>query len=97
MPLVAPGGVADNGLHSREMPREVEAVAHSPFDATDIGLQASVSPDPRSPQNMRFEIHIEAGDLLPRPTLDDDAKKVSVVFASYDENMNQPSPPRNRL
>jgi|HubBroStandDraft_1064217.scaffolds.fasta_scaffold133957_1 hypothetical protein len=50
-----------------------------------------------SPQNMRFEIHIEAGDLLPRPTRDDDAKKVSVVFASYDENMNQPSPPRNRL
>jgi hypothetical protein len=46
---------------------------------------------------MRFEIHIEAGDLLPRPTRDDDAKKVSVVFASYDENMNQPSPPRNRL
>jgi hypothetical protein len=42
---------------------------------------------------MRFDIHIDAADLLPRAARDPDAGKVSVVFAAYDEGSNQLSPP----
>ena len=91
--MVSPGGLASDTLHSREMQREVEAAAHSPFDATDIGVRASVSPDPGNPQNMNFEIRIDAADLLPRPAQDHEAGKVAVVFVPYGEDLNQPSPP----
>ncbi len=87
-----PGGLSPTSLHSREMQMEVEAAAHSPFDATDIGLRASISSDPAAPQNMRFEIHIDAADLLPQPARNQDAGKVSVVFVPYDETSNQPHP-----
>ena len=91
--MVSPGGLASDTLHSREMQREVEAAAHSPFDATDIGVRASVSPDPGNPQNMNFEIRIDAADLLPRPAQDHEAGKVAVVFVPYGEDLSQPSPP----
>lgn len=76
-----------------ESPMEVQVAAHSPFDATDIGLRATVSPDPAAPQNMRFDIHIDAADLLPGPARDSGAGKVSVVFAAYDQGLQQLSPP----
>jgi VWFA-related protein len=91
-PQASPGGVASQTLYSREMQREVEAAAHSPFDGTDIGVRASVSPDPGNPQNMNFDIHIDAADLLSRAAQDRDAGKVSVVFVAY-EDLTQPMPP----
>jgi VWFA-related protein len=88
---VSPGAPGEAG--SPEVPMAIEAAAHSPFDATDIGLRANVSPDPAAPQNMRFDIHIDAADLLPGPARDSGAGKVSVVFAAYDEGLKQLSPP----
>jgi VWFA-related protein len=90
---VSPAGPAPSALRSRELPVEVETAAHSPFDDTEIGLRASVSPDPVNARNMRFEIHIDAADLLPRPARDPGAGKVLVVFAAYDEGLKQPSRP----
>jgi len=92
-PLALPGGLALSGLRSRELPRAVQAVAHSPFDATEIGIRASASPDPVNTQKMRFEIHIDAADLLPQPAWEHGTGKVSVVFAAYDEALKQPSRP----
>ena len=92
-PLFSPRGLAPSALRSRELPIEIETAAHSPFDATEIGLRASVSPDPVNAQNMRFEIHIDPADLLPRPAPDHDTRNVFVVFAAYDERLNQPSRP----
>jgi VWFA-related protein len=92
--IPSPGGPAPGALRSRELQVEADAAAHSPFDATGIGLQASVSPDAAAAQNMLFEVHIEAADLLmPRAPADHGGGKVSVVFASYDQGLNQPSRP----
>jgi VWFA-related protein len=90
---VAPGGPASSALRSRELPMEIETAAHSPFDATEIGLRASVSPDPANAQNMRFEIQIDAADLLPRPARNQGTGKVFVAFLAYDEGLQQASPP----
>lgn len=84
-PLASPRGLA-TGLRSRGVPSEIDAAAHSPFDAAEIGLRAIVSPDPVHPQNRRFEVYIDAADLLPRPALDPDAGKVCVAFVVYDES-----------
>ena len=92
-PPVSPGGPSTGAAGSSESPMEVQVAAHSPFDATDIGLRASVSPDPATPRTMRFEIHIDAADLLPLAARDSGAGKVSVVFAAYDEGLQQLSPP----
>ncbi|MGA3042863.1 MAG: VWA domain-containing protein [Bryobacteraceae bacterium] len=80
-PLVLPAIPAPAELRSRDLPREVEAAAHSPFDATEIGLRASVSPD------SRFEVHIDAADLMPRSTRNPDAGKVWVAFVAYGETL----------
>ncbi|HWZ43891.1 MAG TPA: hypothetical protein VNW97_10455, partial [Candidatus Saccharimonadales bacterium] len=72
----------------------LEAVAHSPFDATDIGLRASVSPDPGTPGNMRLEIRIDAADLLLGQAQDRRTGKVSVLFAANQAaGWGQPGPP----
>jgi VWFA-related protein len=84
-PLVSPSGPAPSGFGSRELPPEIETTAHSPFEATEIGLRAAVSPDPIHPQDRRLEVHIDALDLLPRPTRDPDAGKVWIAFVAYDE------------
>ena len=42
---------------------------------------------------MRFEIRINAADMLPRPARDHAEGRVLVVFAGYDEAMRQPSHP----
>jgi VWFA-related protein len=92
-PPVSQSGPSTGAAVSPEAPMEVQVAAHSPFDATDIGLRASVSPDPATPRTMRFEIHIDAADLLPLAARDQDAGKVSVVFAAYDEGLPHLSPP----
>jgi VWFA-related protein len=86
-PPVSPGNLAPRAL------RSAETAADSPFDATDIGLRASVSPDPVYERNMRFEIHIDPADLLPRHAPDRDSRSVFVMFAAYDEGLKQPSQP----
>jgi VWFA-related protein len=70
-----------------------ETAAGSPFDATGIRLRASISPDPVYARNMRFEIHVDPADLLPRPAPDHDSGNVFVMFAAYDEALKQPSRP----
>jgi VWFA-related protein len=84
-PLISPAILAPGGFSSRDLPREVEAATHSPFEASDIGIRASVSRDPVYAQARRFEVHIDTADLLPRPTRDHDAGKVFVAFVAYDE------------
>jgi VWFA-related protein len=85
--LVSPSGPAPSGFGSRELPPEVGTASHSAFDATEIGLRASVSRDPAKAGNMRFVVHIDAADLLPRPTRDPDSAKVFVAFVAYDESL----------
>ncbi|HEY1221036.1 MAG: VWA domain-containing protein [Bryobacteraceae bacterium] len=100
-PRVLPNGFTPSGFHFREVPREVDTAAHSPFDSTEIGIRASVSSDPVNPQNTssgfagrpEFVVHIDAADLLPRPAPNHGAGKVSVAFATYDEGLRQPSAP----
>jgi VWFA-related protein len=70
-----------------------ERAADSPLDATDIALRASISRDPVTAKNMRFEIHVDPADLLPRPAPEHDSRSVFVMFAAYDEAMKQPAPP----
>ena len=82
-PVVSPGHLAANALRSRELPLEVETASHSPFDAVEIGIRASVSPDPIDA--MLFQIHIDTADLLPRPARDPAAGKVWVAFVCYGE------------
>jgi VWFA-related protein len=66
-----------------------DSAAHSPFDAAEIGLRASVSPDPATSRNMRFDIRIDAADLLLRQAQDRHTGRVSLLFAGLD----QPGPP----
>ncbi len=80
LPSAAPGNLA-------------ERTAASPLDATDIALRANISRDPVTAKNMRFEIHVDPVDLLPRPTPDRDSRSVFVMFAAYDEAMKQPALP----
>jgi len=80
-------------------PDDVESMAfeiadHSPFDATEIGLRASVSPDPGSGQNVRFEIRIDAEDLLLLQDQDHRTGKVSCLFAASEgARLYQTGPP----
>jgi len=100
-PQILPNGFTPTGFHFREVPREVDTAAHSPFDAPEIGIRARVSPDPVNPQNIssgfarrtEFEVHIDAADLLPRRERDHVAGKVFVAFATYEEGLSQPSAP----
>ena len=72
----------------------LEAAAHSPFDATDIGLRATVSPDPGAKGNLRLEIRIDAADLLLPQTQDRRTGKISLLFAAYQAaGWGQPGPP----
>jgi VWFA-related protein len=57
--------------------------AHSPFDATEIGLRANVSSDPAARLDMRLDIRIDAADLLLRQAQDRRTGKVSIMFAAY--------------
>jgi VWFA-related protein len=90
-PPVSQAALVPIAFHTRELPVEVEAAVHSPFDATDIGLRASVSPDPID--KPLVDVHIDGADLLPRPTRDPEAGKVSVAFVSYGDGKQQASPP----
>jgi VWFA-related protein len=100
-PRILPNGFTTSGLHSGELPRKIDTAIHSPFDATEIGIRASVSAYAADQQNLstdlvrrtECEIHIDAADLLPRPARDHGNGKVSVAFAAYDEGLGQPAPP----
>jgi hypothetical protein len=60
-----------------------DAELASPFEATEIGLRASVTPDPGTKQNLRLEIRIDPADLLLRQVQERRTGKVSVLFAAY--------------
>jgi VWFA-related protein len=92
-PLVSPSGPAPSGFGSRELAVQAEGAAHSPFEATEIGLRAMVSSDPVHPQDRRFEVHIDAADLLPGPARDRDGGKVWVAFVAYGEALKPLSHP----
>ncbi len=69
-------------------PGEVEKTAlaiaiRSPFDAAEIGLRATASPDPAKPSNTRFEIRINPADLLLGNSKGQRTGKVDLVFAAY--------------
>jgi VWFA-related protein len=81
----SPSHLAPGTLRSRELSIEAETAIHSPFEAGEIGLRASVSPDPAHARVKRFEMHIDSADVL--------ARNVFVVFAAYDEEGKQPSAP----
>lgn len=83
--LTAPGFYA---VFGPEQPGEAERnalllAAHSPFDSTEIGLRASVSPDAGAPGTMRFDIHINPADLMLRQAGDHRTGRVAVLFAVY--------------
>jgi VWFA-related protein len=72
----------------------LEATTHSPFDATEIGLRAGVSPDSGAKGNMRLEIRIEAADLLLRQAQDRRTGNISLWFVAYQAaGWGQPGPP----
>jgi VWFA-related protein len=83
--LAAPGFYA---LFGPQQPADVERNAallavHSPFEATEIGLRASVAPDPGAAGTMRFDIHIDPADLLLRQAGDHRTGRLSMLFAVY--------------
>ena len=98
---ILPNGFTGGGLHSPKLPIKIDAAVHSPFDASEIGIRARVSPNSGDLQNLSsdparptgFEIHIDAADLLPRPTRGHVPGKVDVAFATFDEELRQPTPP----
>jgi VWFA-related protein len=57
--------------------------AHSPFNATEIGVRASFSPDPGAAGKMRFDVHIDPADLLLRQAGENRTGKLSLLFAVY--------------
>ena len=75
----------------------LENAAHSPFDATEIGLRASVSRDPDSEQSVRFDLRVDPSDLLFSQEKDHRTGKVSLLFAAYGaKGLEQSSPPVRR-
>jgi VWFA-related protein len=84
-PLSSRGALAATALRSRELPAEMEAAAHSPFDATEIRIRASVSRASGNAPEMDFEVGIDAADLLPGPARNPGAGKVFVAFVAFDE------------
>jgi VWFA-related protein len=81
-----------------EQPDEAERnaaliAAHSPFDASDIGVKATMSPDPNRDKYMRFEIHVDPGDLLLSQAGEHRTGKISLLFAVYGaEGVGQSKP-----
>ncbi len=73
---------------------DFEIALRSPFDATDIGLRASAAPDPTAPQKTRFDIHIDAADLLLHQGPDHRTGKIALLFANYGASgLQQPANP----
>jgi hypothetical protein len=75
-------------LLAQPSPADVERnaflyAANSPFDATDIGVRASASPDPAKSADMRFVIHIDPADLLLHQAQDHRVGKAALMFAAY--------------
>lgn len=62
----------------------LEAAAGGSFDATEIGLRGSVSPDPSAGNKVRLDLRIAREDVLLRPVGDRYVGKVSVNFSTYD-------------
>ncbi len=72
----------------------LEIALRSPFEATDIGLRASASPDPDTAQKMRFDMRIDPADLLLSQAQDHRTGKISFLFAPYGPSgLEQPAAP----
>jgi VWFA-related protein len=83
--LAAPGFYA---VLAPEQPADAERnaaliAAHSPFEATEIGVRAKASPDAEHEKQMQFDIRIDAGDLLLQQTAEHRTGRASVVFAVF--------------
>jgi len=63
----------------------LEIAAHSPFDATDIGLRASVTPDPDSKRGVRLDIRIDPSDLFLSQSQNQRSGKIAILFGVYSE------------
>ena len=83
--LTAPGFYAVFGPEqAADMEGNASLIAaHSPFDATEIGLRVSFSPDPGANGVMRFDIHIDPADLLLRQAGDHRTGRLSLLLAVY--------------
>jgi VWFA-related protein len=63
--------------------RAFENASQSPIDSGEIGLRASVMPDPGNANEKRFDLRIRTEDILLREAQERRVGKVSVMFASY--------------
>jgi VWFA-related protein len=63
--------------------KELELALRSPFDAGEIGLRASVLPDLDQPGNLRFEVSVNAPDLLLTQGKDLRTGKLDLLFGVY--------------
>lgn len=61
----------------------VENTARSPLDANDIGVRASVAPDPALPHQTRIDVRIDPADLLLTEAQGYRTGKILVVFTTY--------------
>jgi hypothetical protein len=72
----------------------LEIALRSPFEATDIGLRASASPDPDAAQKMRIDMRVDPADLLLSQAQDHRTGKISFLFAPYGPSgLEQPAAP----
>ncbi len=80
-------------------PEEVErlvfdSAVRSPFDATEIGLRARLSMEPRTRESVRLDVRIDPADLLLRQARGRRAGKVTYLFAAYEAaRVDAPGPP----
>jgi hypothetical protein len=71
-----------------------ETTIRNPFDATEIGVRANVSPDPDAAKKTRFDIHVDPADLMLHQAQDHRTGKVLLLFASYKaDGLEQPGAP----
>jgi hypothetical protein len=61
-----------------------EAAGSSPFDASEIGVQATLSPAQKTPQSVHLRIRVEGGDLMMTKKDDESESRLAIAFASYD-------------
>ncbi|HLX44213.1 MAG TPA: VWA domain-containing protein [Bryobacteraceae bacterium] len=72
----------------------VDAAAWSPFDAGEIGMRATVSPSPKTPQAVHLQIRINTEDLHIQRQQDRFTGQISVSYVTYDaDGKHAVSPP----
>ena len=75
--VLAPVSPEDRQYHA------IEAAIHSPFDATDIGIGASIVPAADS-KNLDLNILVDPADLLLTKSGDNHAGQIDLLIAAYD-------------